>query len=83
MQIINIFNFGGGYEGTICPLRNVDYIEFNNIIRKSFIDFHKSKSFDCDEYILNDFVNFHNENNNIKIYEIIGNNVQLNRSETI
>jgi hypothetical protein len=52
--------------------------EFQEVIRESFIDFHKSPDYNGGEYILEDFVYFHNKKpNSLKIQSVYNDFIQL------
>ena len=82
MQIINIHNTESeALEGTIYPLVKVNFNDFVNIVRKSFIEFHKSDSYNDGDYLIEDFIDYHNENNEIKIDWCVGDYIQLSEKE--
>ncbi len=82
MQIVNIHNTESeALEGTVYPLVKVNFDDFVNIVRKSFIEFHKSDSYNEGDYSIEDFVDYHNENNEIKIDWCVGDYIQLSEKE--
>ena len=82
MQIINIHNTESqALEGTIYPLEKIDFDHLINIVHKSFIEFHKSDSYNDGDYTIEDFGDYHNVNNEIKIDYCVGDYIQLSEGE--
>jgi len=63
--------------GEVMPVGRVDFDYFRDEVRKSFISFHKSDEFNDGDYSIEDFVEWHNENNVLKIDWILTDFIQL------
>ena len=53
--------------GMVVPIEVINIDDFYDVIRKSFIDFHRSEYYNDGFYDIVDFVEFHNETNDVKI----------------
>lgn len=68
--------------GIVYPVSpTVDYSFFCDILRKSFIDFHKSEAFNDGDYSIENFVEWHNENNEIEIDWVLNDFIQLSEDD--
>lgn len=63
--------------GMVTPKAPVNFDDFEDIVRKSFIDFHKSDAFNDGDYSIEDFVDFHNANHPLEIDWVVNEFIQL------
>ena len=66
--------------GLVVPLMPISIDEFENVIRKSFIAFHKTDDFDGD-YSIEDFVEYHNANHPLQIDWVYNDFIQLSEKD--
>ena len=67
--------------GMITPTETCNFPDLYDVVKQSFIDFHKSESFNDGDYSIEDFVEWHNENNEIKIDWVVSDFIQLSDDE--
>ena len=82
MLIINIHNTESEeLVGSVFSIEKINFDLLIDIVRKSFIDFHKSLHYNDGDYSIEDFVDFHNECNNIEIDYCVSDYIQLSERE--
>ena len=62
--------------GSVCPIGKINFDEFYDEIYKSFSNYHKSDEYDY-FYDIDDFVEYHNNNSEIKIDSVVSDYIQL------
>jgi hypothetical protein len=67
--------------GMVTPQSPINFDKFENVIRKSFIAFHKSESFNDGDYSIEDFVEYHNANNSFEIDWVANEFIQLSEHD--
>lgn len=67
--------------GMVTPVEPMDFDKFLDLVRESFIKFHKSDEFMDGDYSIEDFVDYHNEHNEIKIDWVLNDFIQLGDSD--
>ena len=63
--------------GQITPTEKVDFILLYDTVKESYISFHKTEEFNNGDYSIEDFVEWHNQNNEIKIDWVLNDFIQL------
>ena len=63
--------------GMVTPIGTVDFDYFRDEVRKSFEKFHKSAEFNDGDYSIEDFVEWHNVNNEMEIDWVLTDFIQL------
>ena len=62
--------------GSVYPKEVIDFDDFYDEIYKSFSEYHKSDDYDY-HYDIDDFVEYHNDNSEIKIDSVVSDYIQL------
>lgn len=82
MQIINIHSTETEeLIGSVYSVEKINFDHLIDIVHKSFIEFHKSDSYNDGDYTIEDFVDYHNKNNVFKIDWCVGDYIQLSEKE--
>ena len=62
--------------GSVYPKQVIDFDDFYDEIYKTFSEYHKSDDYDY-YYDIDDFVEYHNNNSEIKIDSVVSDYIQL------
>lgn len=62
--------------GSVYPKEVIDFDDFYDEIYKSFSEYHKSDDYDY-HYDIDNFVEYHNNNSEIKIDSVVSDYIQL------
>lgn len=78
MQIIQLNNTETeDVVGFVTTVEKMDFMKFIDLALESFKKFHKSEQFNDGDYTIEDFVDYHNENNDVKIDWVLYDYIQL------
>lgn len=81
MQIITLHHTDTGeIIGSVYPIEKINFDDFYDEIYKSFSEYHKSEEYDY-HYDIDDFVEYHNNNSEIKIDSVVSDYIQLSQQE--
>ena len=69
--------------GMVVPIEVINIDDFYDVIRKSFIDLHRSEYYKDGFDDIVDFVEFHNETNDVKIDWIFNEFIQLSKKDIV
>lgn len=84
MQVLIIHNTDTEeIMGHVMPIGVVDFDYFRDVVNISFIDFHKSEEFNDGDYSIEDFVEWHNANNELQIDWVLTDFIQLSDDDII
>lgn len=77
MQIVTLHNTDTEeIMGSVYPVKSINFDKFLDGIRNSFIAFHKWSKFE-EDYTIEDFVDYHNNNSDMKIDWVVSDFIQL------
>ena len=62
--------------GSVYPKQVIDFDDFYDEIYKTFSEYHKSDDYDY-HYDIDNFVEYHNDNSEIKIDSVVSDYIQL------
>lgn len=67
--------------GMVTPVKPMDFDKFLDLIRDSFIKYHKSDEYMEGDYSIEDFVEYHNKYNEVQIDWVLNDFIQLSESD--